>query len=120
MNPIGILKIVTVPPHIDGPPLEDIVFVEEQPLNLQCITDGIPAPKMRWMKDKKPLIEVPEHIELLNDNHFVYVEELRENDAGAYTCIAENAAGKAEKTFQVRVIVGPKFLDEGKPQEFEA
>ena len=100
--------------------MEDIVFVEEQPLNLQCITDGIPAPKMRWMKDKNPLKEVPEHIELLNDNHFVYIEGLGEKDAGAYTCIAENAAGKAEKTFQVRVIVKPKFVDEAKPSEFEA
>jgi hemicentin len=57
---------ILVPPRIDGPPLEEITFVEGQPLDLQCLTDGIPEPKLSWVKDKQNIVEVPDHIEVMN------------------------------------------------------
>jgi hypothetical protein len=47
------------------------------------------------------------------------VEELGELDAGAYTCVAENAVGKAEKTFNIRVIMQPRINESDKLTELE-
>lgn len=37
------------------------------------------------------------------------MEELNGTDAGAYTCVAKSSIGRAEKTFNIRVIMGPKI-----------
>lgn len=44
------------PPHINGSeePTE-ISVVVNNPLELTCIASGIPAPKITWMKDGRPL-----------------------------------------------------------------
>lgn len=54
----------SVPPQIDGPPVEDINFVEGQPLDLQCVSDGYPAPTMEWIKDGQPFDYSPERVEV--------------------------------------------------------
>ena len=44
------------PPHINGSeePIEMSVIVNN-PLELTCMASGIPAPKITWMKDGRPL-----------------------------------------------------------------
>lgn len=46
-------------------------------------------------------------LQVLNEKRFVYVEQVTAEDAGSYRCFAENVAGKAEKTFEVSVVVKP-------------
>lgn len=60
----------TEPPHINGSdePAELSVIVNN-PLELLCISSGIPVPKISWMKDGRPLLQ--------NDNVHVLREVLR-------------------------------------------
>ncbi|KAH7693057.1 HIM-4 protein, partial [Aphelenchoides avenae] len=95
---------VLVPPRIEGEPVDNVELVEGEELDLQCIYDGVPTPTVVWTKNR---LKLPEHIQVLNEKRFVYVEQVTAEDAGSYRCFAENVAGKAEKTFEVSVVVKP-------------
>lgn len=43
-------------------------------------------------------------IRFIYDGVYLEIEELTLNDAGRYTCVAENAAGHAEIHFQIDVM----------------
>lgn len=44
------------PPRINGSEHpEEISIVVNNPLELLCLSDGIPTPKITWMKDGRPL-----------------------------------------------------------------
>lgn len=60
----------TVPPHINGSDQpEELSVVVNNPLELLCISSGIPVPKISWMKDGRPLLQ--------NDNVHILRDVLR-------------------------------------------
>lgn len=49
------------PPHINGSEHpEEISIVVNNPLELLCMSTGIPVPKITWMKDGRPLSQTDE------------------------------------------------------------
>lgn len=58
------------PPHINGSDQpEELSVIVNNPLELLCMSTGIPVPKISWMKDGRPLLQ--------NDNVHVLREVLR-------------------------------------------
>lgn len=52
----GLSFLPADPPHINGSDQsEEISVVVNNPLELHCISNGIPVPKITWMKDGRPL-----------------------------------------------------------------
>lgn len=48
----------TEPPHINGSDEpEELSVIVNNPLELLCISSGIPVPKISWMKDGRPLLQ---------------------------------------------------------------
>uniref|UniRef100_A0A663M826 Hemicentin 1 n=1 Tax=Athene cunicularia TaxID=194338 RepID=A0A663M826_ATHCN len=96
---------VLEPPHINGSDEpEELSVIVNNPLELLCISSGIPVPKISWMKDGRPLLQ--------NDN----VHALRE-DTGRYTCLASSPAGDDDKEYLVRVNVPPNIAGTSGPQD---
>lgn len=54
---------------------------------------------------------------LLYDGVYIEIEQLTMNDAGKYTCLAENPAGRAETSFDIDVS-GRIFLDSRQNKTF--
>ncbi|NWQ77372.1 HMCN1 protein, partial [Columbina picui] len=106
---------VLEPPHINGSDQpEELSVVVNNPLELLCISSGIPVPKISWMKDGRPLLQ--------NDNVHVLRDVLRitsaqVEDTGRYTCLASSPAGDDDKEYLVRVHVPPNIAGTSGPQE---
>ncbi|NXC61674.1 HMCN1 protein, partial [Aleadryas rufinucha] len=106
---------VLEPPHINGSDEpEELSVIVNNPLELLCISSGIPVPKISWMKDGRPLLQT--------DNIHVLGEALRitsaqVEDTGRYTCLASSPAGDDDKEYLVRVHVPPNIAGSGGRQE---
>jgi hypothetical protein len=98
-----------VPPKSVGSAVEDIEVIEGETLTLRCEMSGRPEPELSWTKDGYALAG---DVQLLADNATVYVADTTKQHRGTYFCKARNDGGVADKTFNVRVILKPKMLDE--------
>ncbi|XP_010811862.2 hemicentin-1 isoform X2 [Bos taurus] len=112
-----ILKILE-PPHINGSeePMEMSVIVNN-PLELTCMASGIPAPKITWMKDGRPLPQM-DQMQTLGGGEVLRISSTQVEDTGRYTCLASSPAGDDDKEYLVRVHVPPNIAGTGEPQDF--
>ncbi|XP_059189715.1 neural cell adhesion molecule L1-like protein [Centropristis striata] len=85
------------------------VLLKGEDLHLECIPEGYPTPKMRWMKMGDKL---PPRTKYTNYEKLFSIHAVNEKDAGRYTCEAQNSAGKAVHYFDVIVEEPPKWQTE--------
>ncbi|NXO39218.1 HMCN1 protein, partial [Locustella ochotensis] len=109
-----VLKVLE-PPHINGSDEpEELSVIVNNPLELLCISSGIPVPKISWMKDGRPLLQT-DNIHMLREA--LRITSAQVEDTGRYTCLASSPAGDADKEYLVRVHVPPNIAGTGGPQE---
>uniref|UniRef100_A0A8C9N6Y6 Hemicentin-1 n=1 Tax=Serinus canaria TaxID=9135 RepID=A0A8C9N6Y6_SERCA len=109
-----ILKVLE-PPHINGSDEpEELSVIVNNPLELLCISSGIPVPKISWMKDGRPLLQT-DNIHMLREA--LRITSAQVEDTGRYTCLASSLAGDDDKEYLVRVHVPPNIVGTGGPQE---
>ncbi|XP_063154493.1 hemicentin-1 [Candoia aspera] len=102
------LKVLE-PPHINkshNP--EEISTVINNPLELFCISDGIPIPKLTWMKDGR-LLPQTDNVHILRGGEVFRIPSAQVEDTGRYTCLASSPAGDDDKEYLVRVHVPPNI-----------
>ncbi|KAJ7986246.1 hypothetical protein DPEC_G00337960 [Dallia pectoralis] len=104
---------VHVPPSMDSAAsTEDVTVVRGNLASLLCIADGTPSPSMSWLKEGKTF--VPDtHIKLLNLGTTVQIPQVRVEDTGRYTCLAENTAGRTSRHFNLKVLDPPRINGSG-------
>ncbi|XP_036128071.1 hemicentin-1 [Molossus molossus] len=112
-----ILKVLE-PPHINGSeePVEISVIVNN-PLELTCVASGIPAPKITWMKDGRPLPQTGQ-VQTLGGGEVLRISSSQVEDTGRYTCLASSPAGDDDKEYLVRVHVPPNIAGTDGSQDF--
>ncbi|XP_031704423.1 neogenin 1a isoform X6 [Anarrhichthys ocellatus] len=76
---------------------------------LPCLVAGFPAPHVRWMFGDKLLEESEGRVELLGGGS-VQISNLSEEDAGIYTCTADNTNATIEAQAQLTIQVPPQFV----------
>ncbi|XP_043559360.1 follistatin-related protein 5-like isoform X1 [Chiloscyllium plagiosum] len=65
--------------------------------SLKCHADGIPFPKITWLKNGLDITStLPNQLVLLANGGEIHINSVRYEDTGAYTCIAKNDAGVDE------------------------
>ncbi|XP_010004196.1 PREDICTED: neogenin isoform X1 [Chaetura pelagica] len=75
-----------------------------------CVAVGFPTPTIRWTRNEEELITEGSGRFLLLAGGSLEISEVREQDAGTYTCIAENANETMEAQAELAVQVPPEFL----------
>ncbi|XP_041801403.1 neural cell adhesion molecule L1-like protein isoform X2 [Chelmon rostratus] len=90
------------------------VLLKGETLQLECIPQGYPTPKVRWMKMGD---ELPSQTEFNNFGKLLTISAVEERDGGKYMCTAENSAGEAVHYFDVIVEEPPKWLTEPPPSQ---
>ncbi|XP_038651627.1 pro-neuregulin-2, membrane-bound isoform-like isoform X2 [Scyliorhinus canicula] len=75
--------------------LKNQTLVEGQKLSLKCEAVGNPRPTYKWFKDGREIKKNKEiRIKTGKKNSRLQINKLKVEDAGEYTCEAENALGK--------------------------
>ncbi|XP_078110865.1 cell adhesion molecule L1-like a isoform X2 [Sander vitreus] len=85
------------------------VLLKGEHLQLECIPQGYPTPKISWMKMGDRL---PPRTKYDNFGKLLSLSDVDERDAGKYLCKAKNSAGEAVHYFDVIVEEPPKWLTE--------
>ncbi|MGH0173029.1 UNVERIFIED_CONTAM: hypothetical protein FKN15_020671 [Acipenser sinensis] len=105
------------PPRINGSDFpEEVSVIVNYALELLCISTGIPAPKLTWMKDGRPLPQT-DGIRVLRGGEVLRIASAQVEDTGRYTCLASSPAGDDDKEFLVRVHVPPNIAGTSAPQD---
>ncbi|XP_063224746.1 cell adhesion molecule Dscam2-like [Bacillus rossius redtenbacheri] len=81
-----------------------VVALSGAALTLPCRAVGLPAPSRSWRGPKGGAVSSRHR--LLPD-HALALGQLRPDDAGNYTCLAENVFGRDEVTYTLAVLVAP-------------
>ncbi|XP_061867610.1 hemicentin-2 [Colius striatus] len=96
---------------------EEVTAAINGTISFKCEATGHPLPLVSWLWNDVPIEVGPRH-QLLEGGTVLQVAALEAGDSGSYTCVAENAAGSAEKHFALTVqeapwVVGtnPKSID---------
>ncbi|KAF0042904.1 hypothetical protein F2P81_004241 [Scophthalmus maximus] len=76
---------------------------------LPCVVSGHPAPHVSWMLGDKTLQESDGRLEVLAGGS-LQISNLTEEDAGVYTCVADNSNATIEAQAQLTVQVPPQFV----------
>ncbi|XP_054907360.1 follistatin-related protein 4 isoform X5 [Poeciliopsis prolifica] len=65
--------------------------------SLHCHADGIPDPKLLWLKNGMDLqLSASNQLSLIANGSELFIASVRYEDTGAFTCIAKNEAGVDE------------------------
>ncbi|XP_061153333.1 hemicentin-1 isoform X4 [Syngnathus typhle] len=105
--------LVQVPPSIRSTGSAERAVVLRKAINLECISSGIPAPTLTWLKDGRPVDTSQEHFKLESAGRVLKITGARQEDSGKYTCLATNAAGEAQKSLRLSVHVPPTISASG-------
>ncbi|CAG9531886.1 unnamed protein product [Cercopithifilaria johnstoni] len=97
---------VIVPPRIIGKAVEYISIVEDESQELECDFEADPIPDIHWSKDGA---DIGNDVQLLNEKRTALLQSVNSRSAGSYRCGIINKAGRAEKTFNVRIIMKPEL-----------
>lgn len=91
------------------PPLPNqlAIVAEQQELQICCLEPpGLPAPKVYWKHPTGHIIS-DSGLVRVQDNTLIIGQARLNEDAGNYTCVAENLAGETE--MMVQIIVSSKY-----------
>ncbi|XP_042230990.1 hemicentin-1-like isoform X2 [Homarus americanus] len=83
--------------------LQEVVAVSGEVVNLMCTYSGHPPPKISWYFEGTPAAIS----ERLLPSGTLQISPVRPEDAGNYTCVADNEAGKANHTLNLSVLTPP-------------
>uniref|UniRef100_A0A8C9YK45 Cell adhesion associated, oncogene regulated n=1 Tax=Sander lucioperca TaxID=283035 RepID=A0A8C9YK45_SANLU len=105
--------------HSDSSPPVRIVYPtapvtvsvqRSQPLTLECVVSGSPAPAATWFKNGKEVAPGPSHQR--QHNNLVFVSVTR-SDEGSYTCAAESTQGTVISANYTVNVLEPVSITEG-------
>ncbi|XP_044938536.1 hemicentin-2 isoform X2 [Mustela putorius furo] len=99
--------VVQVPPVIETG-LPDLSTTEGSHALLPCVASGSPEPSITWEKDGQP-VSGAEGKFTIQPSGELLVKDLDSQDAGTYTCVAENAAGRARRRVHLSILTLPAF-----------
>nr|XP_021547233.1 hemicentin-2 [Neomonachus schauinslandi] len=99
--------VVQVPPVIETG-LPDLSITEGSHALLPCSPSGSPEPSITWEKDGQP-VSGAEGKFTIQPSGELLVKNLESQDAGTYTCVAENAVGRARRRVHLSILALPVF-----------
>ncbi|KAA0186981.1 Hemicentin 1, partial [Fasciolopsis buskii] len=91
-------------PTFEVTPNKTTEAYEARWIQFRCIASGHPKPEIRWMHNNDPIPSNPSK----NGIGSLVLGPLRTEQAGMYSCVAKNDAGKIEYPFELRMKSRPR------------
>uniref|UniRef100_A0A8C3SN85 Ig-like domain-containing protein n=1 Tax=Chelydra serpentina TaxID=8475 RepID=A0A8C3SN85_CHESE len=114
-NSAGTKRQTSTLTYIEGPKLtvvhSEILVALGDTTVMECKTTGVPPPQVKWFKGD---LELRASMFLIIDSHrgLLKIQETQDLDAGDYTCVASNDAGRASGKITLDVGSLPVFTQE--------
>lgn len=89
-------------------------MVRDGEATLWCNVTGKPVPRVTWERGGQPLRAAPGLL-LQNQGRRLRVERAQAAHSGRYSCVAENVAGRAERSFALSVLGEERRAGRGAP-----
>lgn len=84
-------------PLVKVSPPSQLLLVDNTDVSIHCHAEGIPPPNVHWEINEKPVPKIPNHYIRSHKNGTLTIYHTDyQRDTGAYKCVAENTAGRAE------------------------
>ncbi|RXN06313.1 hemicentin-1 [Labeo rohita] len=100
---------INVPPTIkDGP--QSVSVHINQPVVLECVVNGVPAPRITWRKHGSILAGNNPRYRFGEDGS-LHILSAQVTDTGRYLCMATNQAGTERKRVDLQVNVPPSIAE---------
>lgn len=80
----------------------EITVTRGKGISLECEVQGIPQPKVTWMKDGRPLTK-GRGMEILDEGRILQLKNIHVSDTGRYVCVAVNVAGMTDRKYDLSV-----------------
>ncbi|XP_013782642.1 fasciclin-2-like [Limulus polyphemus] len=101
---------VLIPPNFTESQ-DDAQALEEEDVVLNCRADvGYPIPTYSWLDLNGEKLNSQERFIVDEATGTLTIQEVSKDDAGIYTCIAENKAGSDQKIMKLTVFSKPKII----------
>nr|XP_061831771.1 hemicentin-1-like isoform X1 [Nerophis lumbriciformis] len=109
---------IYVPPSIDGPAEEKVVETITNPVTFACDATGIPLPSLTWLKNGQPLENSGSlEMHIFSGGSKLQIARSQVSDSGAYTCLASNVEGNAQKNYYLTIQVPPSISGSELPSD---
>ncbi|CAH8612085.1 unnamed protein product [Schistosoma intercalatum] len=112
-RPVDVIVEVPIPPEFVKP-LANVVADEGACVVIEGLVNGTPQPKISWYRSGRQLSDGPDfRLDYTNNRVRLTLSEAFPDDAGEYTCEAENIAGRAQSTANLIVrgrLMTPRFI----------
>ncbi|XP_047561044.1 hemicentin-1 isoform X2 [Lutra lutra] len=87
----------------------EIIVTRGKSISLECEVQGIPQPKVTWMKDGRPLTK-GRGMEILDEGRILQLKNIHVSDTGRYVCVAVNVAGMTDRKYDLSVHTPPSII----------
>ncbi|KAG1650335.1 Down syndrome cell adhesion molecule-like protein Dscam2 [Nymphon striatum] len=107
---------VLAKPAISGFKYQLITLEKNDPFSAMCsVNKGDEPIKITWKKNSIPIV-LGHGTDIATTKMYsvLQIREVNENDAGNYTCVAENEAGKARRTVELEINISPEWINKPK------
>ncbi|XP_055684947.1 protein sidekick isoform X2 [Lutzomyia longipalpis] len=102
------LKVKTSTPILEQAP-ENVTVLDGKDATIQCRAVGAPTPNITWIYNESQPIEVSGRVQVL-DSGDLLISNVRESDAGLYTCSRSNEAGTVGGEAYLSVMVRTQII----------
>ncbi|XP_062701371.1 protein sidekick isoform X4 [Aedes albopictus] len=102
------LKVKTSVPIMEMPPT-NLTVLDGKDATMHCRAIGAPTPNITWVFNESQGIELSGRIQIL-DSGDLLISNVRESDAGLYTCIRANEAGIVTEEAYLGVMVRTQIV----------
>nr|XP_015827628.2 hemicentin-1 [Nothobranchius furzeri] len=107
------LTVQVSPTILNSDHASDVSAPMGDELTLECRANGIPTPRLSWLKDGVSLEgSDAHHISVTPDGSTLTLMKLAPEDSGTYMCLAINSAGQESKLYSLVVLVPPSISGE--------
>lgn len=79
----------------------------------ECEADGVPAPRIRWIRNGRPLDQYPANPRMERSPHRLVIHDLEDADTANYGCNATNSVGYVYRDVYVNVRSVPPRIRRG-------
>ncbi|XP_073831568.1 sidekick cell adhesion molecule isoform X3 [Musca autumnalis] len=95
-------------PVMEVPP-QNVTALDGKDATISCRAVGAPSPNITWIYNETQLVEISSRIQILESGDLL-ISNVRESDAGLYTCVRSNEAGTVNGEAYLGVLVRTQII----------